>query len=278
MSKFHETVTTQKPDLKTIGKGRFGAKLATYENGVRAVIKPERFGNDLFRGIPSDELCRREVLAYHFDRDVLKFNIVPETLIGKFGKSSRASIQEFKQGYVPKDIVPKVFNREQEDWKQRVAKLASMMPAEDTQKMILMDLVIGSKDRHAANALINVDAKKLYAIDNGVAFGKSFKFYRNVFHKYLHFKSFTPTKEMLKAVEAVTLPVCKEVLIWLTDAEQEAVYARAQFVLEKSDKLDFWTLSKGNLGQNDFPSQSRWIRSFLHRDLAPPELMIPLAQ
>jgi hypothetical protein len=272
---FKETLESQKAPLQSVGIGKFGAKLATFPNGVKAIVKAQVFDNSPFRGIARDTMHEREVMAYRFDRDVLGYNLIPETYMTRVGVK-KASTQEFVNGLACGEIVPKVFNKELPDWKERVAKLASLVPQSEVEKMTVMDMVIGNRDRHARNALFNIDLGKAWAIDNGASFGTSFRLYRSVFHKYFYLKNFKPSDDTLKALANVTREACDDVLIWLSDKERDAVWARAQFILDHHDRLDFWTLSKGHLGNSEFPSHSRWIRSFLYRETQP-ELTLPIA-
>lgn len=272
MALFKETLATQKAPLKSMGIGKFGAQMATFPNGVKAIVKAQVFDNSPFRGIPRDSMHEREVMAYRFDRDVLGFNIVPETYMTRVGVK-KASTQEFVNGLAAAQIVPKVFNKSLDDWKERVAKLAALVPQDEVQKLVAMDLVIGSRDRHAKNAIFNLDIGKCWAIDNGASFGKNLALYRNVFHKYFYLKNFSLSDDIAKALANVTPQACDDVLIWLDKRERDAVYARAQLVLDKANKLDFYTLSKGHLNNNEFPSYGRWIRSFLHRE-EQPELVL----
>lgn len=275
MSLFRETLRTQKAPLQPIGVGKFNAKLATFPNGVKAIVKTQIFSNENFRGIPRDSMHMREVMAYRFDHDVLGFDLVPETYMTRVGLA-KASTQEFVTGVAAGELVPKVFDKSLPDWKERVAKLASLVPQHEVEKMVIMDLVIGNRDRHARNALFNLDLGKAYAIDNGASFGKSFSLYRNVFHKYFYLKYFKPSEDTLKALGNVTREACSDVLIWLSPAERDAVWARAQFILEKSEqnKLSFYKMSHGQLDNNSFPDRREWLRAFIHRQ-EQPELILP---
>jgi hypothetical protein len=273
VSIFRETLDSQKAPLKTMGIGKFNAQLAEFPNGIKAIVKTQMFDNSDFRGIPRDTMHMREVMAYRFDQEVLKFNIVPETYLTRVGMR-KASTQEFVSGNACGEIVPKIFDKSLPDWKERVAKLASLLPHKEVEKLVIFDLVVGNRDRHARNALFSIDLGKAWAIDNGAAFGTSFQMYRNVFHKYFYLKNFRPSDEAMKAVASVTREACDDVLIWLSQRERDAVWARSQYILQHRDRLDYWSLSKGSLGTNDFPSHSRWMRAFLHRQ-DQPELTLP---
>lgn len=275
MALFKETLESQSAPLESVGIGKFDAKLATFPNGVKAIVKAQVFDNSPFRGIPRDTMHEREVMAYRFDKDVLGYNIVPETYMTRIGVK-KASTQEFVNGLVPAEIVPKVFDKSLPDWKERIAKLASLVPQKEVEKMIIMDMVIGNRDRHARNALFNLDIGKAWAIDNGASFGSNFSLYRNVFHKYFYLKRFKPSDETLKALANVTMSACDDVLIWLSQKEREAVWARAQFVLEHHKRLNYWTLSKGRLHNAKFPSHDKELRSFIFRETQP-ELTLPIA-
>jgi hypothetical protein len=269
MSYFLQTVATQKAAAKDLPVGKFGAKIVTFPNGVKAVLKFKAFANNNFRGVPKQELHRREVAAFRLDRDVLRFHVVPETLIVKRG-GREGSMQQFHQGVQARDLVPGIFDRKLPDWKYRIAKLFTLVNVDDLHKIVVFDLIINNADRHARNVIFDTFGNRVWAIDNGLAFGPYFKSYRNVFHKYLYLKNFSLSPKVRDVLEAVTKKELQEALrSFISFAEIEQVWWRIQFLLEHEGKLDFTHLSQGNMEANGFPSYEKW---FVRKMAPPPEM------
>lgn len=274
MSTFFDTATRLKARTKAIGDGKFGAQLAVFENGVKSVLKLQQHSTDYFRGVPESEFHRREVAAYRLDRDLLHFDVVPETLLIRW-KGQEASLQKYVEGVMARDLVPGVFDKKLNDWKFRVAKLFGMVNQSSLLHIVVLDLLVNNADRHARNIVIDTFNNKVFAIDNSIAFGKAYGHYKNVFHKYLFFSKLDIPQDVLQTVDGLTPALLKDSLgALLSGRDLDYIYWRARFVVDHSDRLAFVRVSKGNLNNNEFPSYSDWFKKKMY----PKPTMLVLAQ
>lgn len=117
------------------------------------IFKPEFGELPSLKEWAGGPLYKRERAAYLVDR-FLGFGLVPPTVIkeidGKIG-----SFQEF-------------INDAKSSYEVETSKHMSEM-----KKLWVFDFIIWNPDRHGGNFLFDKDEKKLHAIDNGIAFGKS---------------------------------------------------------------------------------------------------------
>lgn len=261
-SAFFEAVHTQKAASKPIGDGKFGAQLLTFTGGEQGVLKTMPFANDSFRGVAKSDLPRREVAAYALDNEVLDFGVVPETVLMRW-QGRDASVQRYiKSGLVPRDIVPKLFDKGQSDWKYRVAKLFVKSNVEDLTKIVLLDLVMNNVDRHGKNVLIDPTQRRCWAIDNGLSFSRYYRGYRSIFHKYLFYSTFDVPKWALEKLGRVKKEVLLSALAAYLEPELiEDTWLRIQFILDHSDRLAYKRMSgQSGFGVNKFPSYEAWFR------------------
>lgn len=261
MSKFSEAVQAGEGRASPVGQGKFGAQLVTYSNGERGILKVRPFANDTFRGISKQLMPRNEVAAYLLDYAVLDFGVVPETYLTKW-KGREASVQKFVQmGVMPKEVVPGLFDKKLDDWKYRIAKLFSSINLDDMLKVVLLDLIMNNVDRHGRNVLIDTPQHKVWAIDNGLSFGRYYRGYRSIFHKYLYFANFSIPEWAIKKLGRVTREQLSVLSSLLPPEAVEDTWLRIQFILEHSDRLAYKRMGRvQGLGVSKFPSYEDWFR------------------
>lgn len=260
MSRFTDALADiEDASLEPIGEGKFGAQYVMFPNGTEAVLKFKQFEQESFRGVPKETLQNREVAVYRLDRDLLHFDVVPETaVVVKDGK--QASVQLKVEGDNPRGVVPGVFDRNHRDWKLRIAKLFTRVNLSDLHKIVVLDLICNNVDRHAKNVIIDTLFDRVWAIDNGLAFAPYYRNYRNVFHKYLYYSHLPMPREITSRLEGITKVQLAEVLgEHLSEQEIEQTHLRIKFMLDHKDRLGYHRLSGGNLMSKDFPSYEQWF-------------------
>lgn len=261
MSYFHDTSLTQRAKASPIGDGRFGAKLAIFENGVKGVLKEQPPTSKMFRGVCQLNMPANEVMAYRLDRDLLHFGVVPETLFITW-RGKEASLQKHIEGFQPKEVVPGVFDRKLDDWKQRLQSLADIMPMSELAKVVLFDLIVNNADRHGKNLIVDThNGNKLWAIDNGTAFGDGYTLYKNVFHKYFFYDELPVDVDTLHALDRLTERDFGDVVrpFKISPKRCSYLYWRTRFVVDHHDRLGFKRISGGRIGNNEFPSYQKWF-------------------
>lgn len=264
MSSFHDIATSQRARTSPLTGGKFGAQLAVFDGGVKAILKVKGNIGKTFRGIPVSTFHRREVAAYRVDRDLLGFGVVPETLLINW-RGQEASLQKYVEGVQPKELVPGVFDRKLDDWKHRIAKFAEMVNLEDMVKIIVLDLVIGNADRHARNLIIDTYNHGVVAIDNGTSFGPDFRLFKNIFYKYLFTNRLDIPDPVLSKLSGIGHKAVKDCIgSLLTPKEVEYTYWRIRFVVDHPDRLAFARVSQGNFNNNEFPHYSNWFNKKMH--------------
>lgn len=263
---FQETVRQGQGSSQPISVGKFGATLITYPNSIKAVFKYKGFGTDKYRGVPKQELHTRGVAVYRMDRDLLGFNVVPETLHVRHD-GREGSLQEYKEGFQARDLVPGVFDKSLPDWKFRVAKLFNQLNLDAMKRIIVLDLICNNTDRHGRNVIVDTHGKWVWAIDNDLSFGPYFKGYRNVFHKYIYLRTFDLPHDVKAVLKGIKEKQISDTIGKLVPKEAvRQTYLRIQFLLEHQDSLAYWNLSHGGLGRDDFPSYERWFKKRLKAD------------
>jgi hypothetical protein len=257
---FKDTAATLEASAKPIGSGKFGAQLVMFENGIKAVLKTQQHSTALFRGVPKSEFHKREVAVYRLDRDLLKFDVVPETLLINW-EGQEASLQKYVEGVMPRDLVPDVFDKKNESWKSKVVKLFGMVNQDDLLRMVVLDLIINNADRHARNIVIDTFNDRVFGIDHSVSFGSGYQLYKNIFHKYLFFTKLEIPEAVLEQVDGITPASLKNSIGALVSKEElDYTYWRARFVVDHSDRLAFVRVSQGNLNSKEFPSYESWFQ------------------
>jgi hypothetical protein len=223
------------------------------------VLKVKQSKGKMFRGINTATMHRREVAAYRLDRDLFKLSVVPETLLINW-KGKEASLQKYVEGFQPKEVVPDVFDRKLDGWKEKLGELAKLFDEQRLASVVLFDLVCNSADRHGKNLVMDTHNKLEWAIDNGATFGKYYGWYKNVFHKYFFYDALPVDPVLLSRLDGVTLPEVESVVRPLLSAEEASfIYWRIRFVVDHSDRLAFKRISHGKLGNNEFPSYKDWF-------------------
>lgn len=261
MSAFSETVYSQQGKAAPIGSGKFGAQLLRYPNGEMGILKTKPFATDSFRGIPKQEMPRREVAAYVLDHDILDFGVVPETILFRWD-NREASVQEFvRDGMLPRDVQHRVFDRTKKDWKYRIGKLFTKMNLDDLAKIVVLDLVMNNVDRHGRNILIALMKKRVWAIDNGLTFGRYYKGYRSIFHKYLYYAKLELPEAVERKLRSLSASDLDPLAAYLPDECIEDTWLRIKFILDHSDRLAYKRMGAArDLGSNKFPSYEEWFK------------------
>lgn len=255
---FMRTVMLRTGKVRPIGDGKFGARQVIFDNGTKACLKVQLHSNQKFHGITKDTQHMREVAAYQLDWKLLHFDLVPPTTLTIY-EGKPASISSWVTGSTSAGIVERVFDKTQDDWKHRVALFATKVDVNALRRSCIMDLIINNTDRHAKNCLFDPFAKKVWCIDNGLAFGPYFKRYYNVFHRFLFRKNLTLKPDEADRLGRISLEDLRDVLTrYLRGREIEDVYLRLQWVLEQPN-LAFEAISDGHEGKKDFPSKKAWF-------------------
>lgn len=268
MSDFSETVRTQKGRASKVGQGKFGAQLVVFANGEKGLLKSRPFETNSFRGIRRQEMPEREVAAFVLDSQILDFGIVPETVLTKW-KGRDASIQHWKPGgLIPRELVPGIFDKQLDDWKLRLAKFFNKVNLDALRKVVLFDLIVNNVDRHGKNILVDPPLKTVWAIDNGLTFGRYYRKYRNVFHKYLYYSRLPIPSEMIKKLSRIERPDFDVLLEYLPRIEVDDTWWRLQFVIDHSDRLAFKRMGKTSLmSGGEFPTYEEWFKKKQRADL-----------
>lgn len=258
---------------KKLDHGGSGAILITYHNGLRGVVKRRVLSSAKTRGVPYAEQYLREVLAYKIDNEVFRFGIVPETLTATYdGKVS--SVQEFVEGETAPDIVPGVFDYKAADWKMKVAKFFCRVDPEVIKKVVLFDLAVNNTDRHGRNLIFTkgkdglYGSGKIWAIDNEGTFGQWLACYRNVFHKYMFLTNFALPDLAESVLEKITKEQLEATIRPVIDKPElvDQTYARIQWVLKHKDSLGYYSVSKGQISRDDFPSWEAELKKLANNE------------
>lgn len=271
-SVFQHIVTTQQPaKLEMIHEGKVGARLATYGNGMQAVVKiaeasaPKKQSRTTQCGLPIRSLPRREVAFYRLAKLLGFESVVPETVLGAIDGES-ASFQQYVQAVKLYELAPRLKNVQDHDaWVVAFREAMREVPREDVVRLTLLDFIAGQRDRHGANYGVRIDIKdgkarwRLVGWDNGVAFGKTFERYKSVAHKYLFQFSFNIENEW-SAVENMRRSELDHALdgLLLGDAI-EHTWLRAQFVLAYPYRLPWCVLSQGAETDGSFPAYETYF-------------------
>lgn len=262
MSLFSEGVQSEQVQIAhPTEHGRNGAMIVTYMNGAKGVLKKRFFTDAKFRGVPKRYDHVNEVAAYHLDQKLFRFNFVPETLLTKY-EGQTASIQEFHKGATAPDISPGVFNSDDLEWKNKIAKFFCQVDPDRLSQVVIFDLVLNNTDRHGRNLLFTkgkdglISTGKIWAIDNGGVFGQHLKYYRNVYHKYLFRNKFPFHSSLFDLLNSFKLVDFEAILkpLYGDDKLAKECMARVKWVLRHRRHLDFRTVSQGHFDKNDFPS------------------------
>lgn len=273
MSEFTVLVTREKPlKLEPAPGGKSGALLATYEGGVKAIVKARKdrlpSGHRRQRGIPAELHPAHEVAFY---RAALLFAelrdagggddcLVPETaLTTKAVPGAVASAQLFVPARHLEEVVPELEDLDAPEWGAHLAEACLRVPKVFWKRLLALDILGGVRDRHANNVGLRVrvtDDQPVYravAWDNAVSFGQTFDRYHNVFHKHL-FRRSVDLGEEWRPLDRLTRADLRYALGGLlTPDELEHGFLRTRFFGDYPYRLPWKVCSKGHDDPHDFP-------------------------
>lgn len=270
VTRFATTVTEEKPQsVKPLTDGKTGALLATYKNGVKAVIKPVKEtlpnGKTMQRGIPVRTHPYREVAYYLLAKMVGFDDLVPETVLTHKAVDAWASAQVFMPAYHLRQLQSKLADTHRKDWSELLIKTALRVPKLYWRQLVALDIIAGTRDRHASNVGIlmrigdNAPIYRLVAWDNAVTFGLTFERYHNVFHKFL-FRKTIDFGALWPALDKLTLERMNAVLgPYLTDEEIRHAYMRLCFFRDYPYRLPWRVVSEGTDSPHDFPDYAAYF-------------------
>ena len=278
MTEFEKTVRTMKPisKPKKIGEGRFGARLAEYENGYKAVVKPQLIG-DVFRKQPTERAPYCAEAFYRFSQ-LIAPGFVPETYVIKVG-GHIWSAMKWIPGFHVRKYDARAFHKDDDDFVppklRRICFQAA--PKSAWLRLTLLDLIGNSRDRHGKNVLVRPKhVVPLGAIDNDFALGLTFRGTRNVFHQYLfYWHWYDPA--LLREVSRLTVKDFKGAICPLL----EPVYAehcmrRLDWVMEYPHRMPWRIIGQGAQRSVEFPSYERWFKKN-YRQLPQRPMMVKAA-
>jgi len=142
----------EKTSTKKLGGGANETVFVELKDDGSAIFKPKAGEYALLRTeVKAGTYYKRERAAYLVDQ-FLGFDLVPPTVIRKID-GKEGSLQEF----IPN--APVASRCDESQWNK-----------EELKKLWVFDYIIYNSDRHGSNLLIKDE--KVYAIDNGLSFGK----------------------------------------------------------------------------------------------------------
>ncbi len=265
MTSFSDLVTREKPkSVEPAAGGKSGALLATYENGVKAIVKVSKdrlpSGHRRQRGIAASLHPTREV-AFYRAASLLGFNdLVPETALTlKAMPGQTASAQLFVPAHHLNEVEPRLKEINNKHWGKVLAETCAAVPMQLWKNLLAVDILGGVRDRHANNVGFVLRTKNdapsysIVAWDNAVSFGKSFDRYHNVFHKYL-FRRSVDLGGTWKPLDRLTRADLRDALgDYLLPEEIEDAYLRVRFFIDFPYRLPWKVCSKGIDDPHAFP-------------------------
>lgn len=271
MSKFSDVVLNEDPvKVEPLGGGKSGAKLAFYKNNIKAVIKEEKelspSGSATQRGLWITTLPYREVCFYKLAKKIGWEDIVPEVVLINF-KGKNASAQSYVPALNLKEITPNLESYKNPGWVKDLVKTCELVSREKFRRMILLDIIAGSRDRHSSNVGFKYKITgdrivyDLVAWDNACTFGRYFKFYHNVFHKRL-FRDRFNIEPYYQTLENIRLGEFTDLFEGMIH-EQEINHAflRLQYIIDFPYKIPWRLLSEGEDNPNKFPIHKEYFES-----------------
>lgn len=251
--------------------GKSGALLATYEGGMRAVVKvPKRklpSGHRRQRGIAAELHPTREVAFYRAAlmlRDLAGSDdevVVPETVLTtKAVPGTVASAQMFVPVRRLDQVNPKLRDLDSVGWGSALDAACAVVPKRIWKGLLVLDIVGGARDRHSNNVglVMRVDAGdrpvyRVAAFDNAVSFGLSFDRYHNVFHKHL-FRRSVDLGDLWVVVDKLTRSDLRDAVGDLLQPDEvDHAFRRARFFVDFPYRLPWKVCSKGNDDPSSFP-------------------------
>ncbi len=284
-SSFQRIVTESEPvNVQPLPKGKSGALLATYRDGTKAVLKSSKkrmpSGRKTQRGLLVRSQPNREVAFYQLSQLFKKlshqldpknpdpgFDFVPETVLTQY-KDKEASAQLFMPAKCLHDFEPKLKKSAGKPaWRKLLVKTSAMVPKRYWRQLLALDIVSGSRDRHANNIGVQLKIKserpvyRLVAWDNATSFGQTFEKYHNVFHKSIFRKS-VPFDDVWRVLNKVTHDdLLKTLSPFLSAEDIDHAYLRTRFFLDYPYRLPWKVCSLGHDDSNEFPSYADYFEN-----------------
>lgn len=280
MSAFADTVHEEEsPEVKPLKTGKTGALLATYRNGIKAVLKLAKDaldnGHKTQRNIPIKDHPRHEVAFYQL-AVLLGFDeIVPETVLIEY-EGKECSAQHFIPAVHLAQLNARLLDHsDRVRWRCELKNTTLLVPKRFWRQLLVLDLIAGSRDRHINNVgyRIELDGNRpiyrLVAWDNAATFGHTFNLYHNVFHKLLfrHHANLVDVWPLVEELEYAEFVVVLEQ--YLTRDRIDHAWMRVQWMREFPYKLNWKMMSQGHDDSDEFPNYSEWFRSLKPSITAP---------
>lgn len=271
MSEFSDLVRLEKP--LSVGRapgGKSGALLATYEGGVKAIVKVAKSklpsGHRAQRGIPVELHPTREVAFYSAALALGYDDLVPETVLTKKAvPGATSSAQLFVPASHLDDVVPELRDLDDPKWGRHLVRACSRVPDVFWKRLLLLDILGGVRDRHANNVGLRMSVEddvpvyKNVAWDNAVSFGRTFDRYHNVFHKHIFRKSVDLGDEW-GVIDRLTRADLRYSLgDYLQPDEIEHAFLRLCFFRDFPYRLPWKVCSDGNDDPHEFPDHMRYF-------------------
>lgn len=271
MSEFSDLVQREKPlRIEDAPGGKSGAMLATYEGGVRAIVKAAKDrlpnGNRRQRGIPAELHPTREVAFYRAAnllaelRGAGEDDLVPETVLtSKAVPGALASAQLFVPAVHLDQLEPELKDLDSPDWSTALVRACLRVPKVFWKRLLLADILGGVRDRHANNAGLRMivrgdrPAYRVVAWDNAVSFGKTFDRYHNVFHKHM-FRRGVDLGDEWKPFDRLTRADLRHAIGGLVAPDDvEHGFLRTRFFGDYPYRLPWKVCSKDHDDPQEFP-------------------------
>lgn len=279
VSEFSDLVTSDKPrKLEPAPGGKSGALLATYEGGVKAIVKVSKdklpSGHRKQRGIRAELHPTREVAFYRASQLLAELRgagegddgLVPETVLTtKAVPGVVSSAQLFIPARHLDEVVPELEDLDDPSWGAFLAEACARVPKVFWKRLLVLDILAGSRDRHANNVGLRmrvVDDQPIYravAWDNAVSFGETFDRYHNVFHKHLFRRSVSLGDEW-RALDKLTRADLRYALGGLLGPDElEHGFLRTRFFGDYPYRLPWKVCSKGHDDPHEFPDYETYF-------------------
>lgn len=256
--------------------GKSGALLATYEGGVKAIVKVMKSklpsGHHRQRGISASVHPLHEVAYYRVAQMFGYEHLVPETVLTmKAMPGYTASAQLFMPAHHLNELQPKLMNVDDPNWGAMLAETCTVVPKHFWKELLACDILAGVRDRHANNVGFLVRSEndrplyRIVAWDNAVSFGRTFERYHNVFHKYL-FRRSVDLGDVWKKLDGLTLQDLRaSVGEYLQPEDLKHAFLRVRFFVDYPYRLPFKVCSKGHDSPHDFPDYKSYFESVVER-------------
>lgn len=279
MSEFSDLVTKERPrKLEDAPGGKSGALLATYEGGLRAIVKVQKSelpsGHKRQRGIPAKVHPLHEVAFYRAAELLGYEDIVPETVLTRKAVPGHlSSAQMFIPAHQLGDLQPALKKTDAPHWGEILAETCLAVPKVFWKQLLALDVLAGVRDRHANNVGFVVKLEgdrptyRIVAWDNAVTFGKAFDRYHNVFHKYL-FRRSVDLGSVWKSFDNLTPAALTDAVgAYLQPSEIRDAYLRTRFFLDFPYRLPWRVCSKDHDSPHDFPDYKSYFDPYVERPL-----------